>query len=179
MTNLLTPLQGLSLNNKIFQKCIVKREKIEEPMSQRVKLKCVLSLLISTNLSLDCDPASDTIAYHAGYSYSTVVLFGSVKNNQQTHLVNTSRKTVTNLKTSDYWCQGRMVTSLDKTWQMGLGLQRPQNTSTASVVWPFAWVKNIVICEHDMLVNVWEWKSGVKVDSNKVKYPLQKMETVL
>lgn len=23
-------------------------------------------------------------------------------------------------------------------------------------------------CEHDMIVNVWDWKSGVKVASNKV-----------
>ncbi|XP_054279530.1 mitogen-activated protein kinase-binding protein 1 isoform X2 [Macrosteles quadrilineatus] len=138
-----------------------------------VKLERVLGLTVCTNSGLDCDPSSDTIAYPAG---CTVVLFNPTKN-RQSHVLNTSRKTVTCLRFSP---DGRLLATGEnghlpsvRVWDLVDGTQVAEFTGHKYGISCVAFSPSqkylvSVGCEHDMIVNVWEWKSGVKVASNKV-----------
>uniref|UniRef100_T1IBV0 Uncharacterized protein n=1 Tax=Rhodnius prolixus TaxID=13249 RepID=T1IBV0_RHOPR len=59
--------------------------------NEKVKLERVLGLTVTNNCSLDSDPNSELVAYPAG---CTVVLLDSVRG-RQSHILNSSRKTIT------------------------------------------------------------------------------------
>jgi WD40 repeat protein len=77
---------------KVIRAPSLKRGKNEERITDRIKLEKVLGVTVSSNAALASDN-NGTIAYPAG---CTVVLFNT-KTEQQHHIINTSRKTVTSL----------------------------------------------------------------------------------
>ncbi|XP_062579257.1 mitogen-activated protein kinase-binding protein 1-like, partial [Saccostrea cucullata] len=60
---------------------------------RKVTLERVIGLTVSTNATLTCDLNTGTIAYPAG---CVVVLFNP-RRNKQSHIFNTSKKTITSL----------------------------------------------------------------------------------
>ncbi|XP_068901374.1 mitogen-activated protein kinase-binding protein 1-like isoform X6 [Tenebrio molitor] len=149
-----------------------------------IKLEKVLGVTVSSNAALASDN-NGTIAYPAG---CTVVLFNT-KTEQQHHIINTSRKTVTSLAFS---ACGRYVVTGEcghqpavRVWDLcsdpiqghpGLAPQPQQVAEFAGHKYGVNCVafspsgKYVVSVgtQHDMIVNVWDWKNNVKVASNKV-----------
>ncbi|XP_069702772.1 mitogen-activated protein kinase-binding protein 1-like isoform X3 [Periplaneta americana] len=161
---------------KVIRAPSLKRGKNDETrISDRVKLERVLGLTVSSNAALDCDPETEVVAYPAG---CTVVLFNP-KKNRQTHLLNSSRKTITCLAFS---AGGRYLVTGEcghlpsvRVWdlQEGGGTQIaefPGHKYGINCV-AFSPSHKYVVSvgsQHDMIVNVWDWRSNVKVASNKV-----------
>nr|CAD7427072.1 unnamed protein product [Timema monikensis] len=86
-----------SLAGKVIRAPSLKRGKNgEASLGEKVKLERVLGLTVSSNAALDCDPDTELVVYPAG---CTVVLFNPIKN-RQSHLLNSSRKTITCLALS-------------------------------------------------------------------------------
>ncbi|EFA05055.2 WD repeat-containing protein 62-like Protein [Tribolium castaneum] len=150
----------------------------------QIKLEKVLGVTVSSNAALASDN-DGTIAYPAG---CTVVLFNT-KTEEQHHIINTSRKTITSLAFSS--C-GRYVVTGEcghqpavRVWDLysdpipshpGLS---PQPQQVAEFVGHKYGVNCVAFSpsgkyvvsvgtQHDMIVNVWDWKNNVKVASNKV-----------
>ncbi|XP_056630117.1 mitogen-activated protein kinase-binding protein 1 isoform X3 [Diorhabda sublineata] len=158
--------------------------KISFADENKIKLERVLGVTVSSNAALTCDN-NGLIAYPAG---CTVVLFNT-RTEQQSHIINTCRKTITSLSFSA--CGRYIVTgecghqpavrvwdlqSDPQSGQPGLAPQ-PQQVAE-SVVHKFGincvafsptgkYVVSIGT-QHDMIVNVWDWKNNIKVASNKV-----------
>ncbi|CAH1118398.1 unnamed protein product [Phaedon cochleariae] len=150
----------------------------------QIKLERVLGVTVSSNAALTCDN-NGLIAYPAG---CTVVLFNT-RTEQQSHIINTSRKTITSLAFSS--CGRYIVTgecghqpavriwdlqSDPQSGQPGLAPQ-PQQVAEFLVhkfginCVAFSPTGKYVVSigtQHDMIVNVWDWKSNIKVASNKV-----------
>ncbi|XP_066991483.1 mitogen-activated protein kinase-binding protein 1 [Anabrus simplex] len=150
------------------------RDKENTP-AYEVKLERVLGLTVSSNAALDCDPATELVAYPAG---CTVVLFNPRKGRQQ-HLLNTSRKTITCLAFSS---DGRYLATGEcghlpsvRVWEVtGADIVQvaefPGHKYGINCV-AFSPSHKYVVSvgsQHDMIVNVWDWRANVKVASNKV-----------
>ncbi|XP_059095788.1 mitogen-activated protein kinase-binding protein 1-like isoform X3 [Tigriopus californicus] len=151
-----------------------------EPLEKRfpspvykVKLERVLGVTVTTNAGLTCSPSSGVVAYPAG---CTVVLYNPRKN-RQSHLTNISRKTITSLAFSE---DGRYLVTGEcghlpsvRVWDIQekqLVAEFPGHKFGINVV-SFAPNNKYVVSvgsQHDMIVNVWDWKNNVKVASNKV-----------
>eukprot|EP00095_Tigriopus_kingsejongensis_P003257 maker-scaffold69_size418775-snap-gene-2.28 protein:Tk03257 transcript:maker-scaffold69_size418775-snap-gene-2.28-mRNA-1 annotation:"mitogen-activated protein kinase-binding protein 1-like isoform x2" len=139
----------------------------------KVKLERVLGLTVTTNAGLTCSPSSGVVAYPAG---CTVVLYNPRKN-RQSHITNISRKTITSLAFSE---DGRYLVTGEcghlpsvRVWDV----QEKQLVAEFSGhkfginVVSFAPNNKYVVSvgsQHDMIVNVWDWRNNVKVASNKV-----------
>ncbi|VEN46369.1 unnamed protein product [Callosobruchus maculatus] len=150
----------------------------------QIKLERVLGVTVSSNAALTCDN-NGLIAYPAG---CTVVLFNT-RTEQQSHIINTSRKTITSLAFSS--CGRYIVTGecghqpavrvwdLQSDPQSGHPGLAPQPQQVAEFVGhkfgvncvAFSPTTKYVVSvgtQHDMIVNVWDWKNNIKVASNKV-----------
>ncbi|CAH0761745.1 unnamed protein product [Diatraea saccharalis] len=156
----------------------LKRGKMEEAISDRIKLESVLGLTVGSNAALDCDPNTELVAYPAG---CTVVLY-NVRKNRQTHVLNASRKSVTCVAFSP---DGRYLASGEcghapavRVWD----LQDPTASGAVQIA-EFPGHTHGVSCvafstsskylvsvgsQHDMIVNVWDWRANLKLASNKV-----------
>ncbi|KAJ8706269.1 hypothetical protein PYW08_010895 [Mythimna loreyi] len=156
----------------------LKRGKMEEAISDRIKLETVLGLTVGSNAALDCDPNTELVAYPAG---CTVVLY-NVRKNRQTHVLNACRKSVTCVAFSP---DGRYLATGEcghapavRVWD----LQDP-SASGAVQIGEFIGHTHGVSCvafstsskylvsigsQHDMIVNVWDWRANLKLASNKV-----------
>ncbi|XP_026739904.1 mitogen-activated protein kinase-binding protein 1 [Trichoplusia ni] len=156
----------------------LKRGKMEEAISDRIKLESVLGLTVSSNAALDCDPNTELVAYPAG---CTVVLY-NVRKNRQSHVLNACRKSVTCVAFSP---DGRYLATGEcghapavRVWD----LQDP-TASGAVQIGEFSGHTHGVSCvafstsskylvsigsQHDMIVNVWDWRANLKLASNKV-----------
>ncbi|KAJ8707643.1 hypothetical protein PYW07_011320 [Mythimna separata] len=156
----------------------LKRGKMEEAISDRIKLESVLGLTVGSNAALDCDPNTELVAYPAG---CTVVLY-NVRKNRQTHVLNACRKSVTCVAFSP---DGRYLATGEcghapavRVWD----LQDP-SASGAVQIGEFIGHTHGVSCvafstsskylvsigsQHDMIVNVWDWRANLKLASNKV-----------
>ncbi|XP_028173339.1 mitogen-activated protein kinase-binding protein 1 [Ostrinia furnacalis] len=156
----------------------LKRGKLEEAISDRIKLESVLGLTVGSNAALDCDPNTEVVAYPAG---CTVVLY-NVRKNRQSHVLNASRKSVTCVAFSP---DGRFLATGEcghapavRVWD----LQDP-TASGAVQIGEFPGHTHGVSCvafstsskylvsvgsQHDMIVNVWDWRANLKLASNKV-----------
>ncbi|XP_066252026.1 uncharacterized protein Wdr62 isoform X1 [Euwallacea similis] len=162
----------------------LKRGKPEERITDRIKLERVLGVTVPTNAALANDNRG-TVAYPAG---CTVVLFNT-KTQQQNHIINTSRKTITSLA---YSSCGRYIVTGEcghqpavRVWDLQ---SDPQSTHPGLAPQPqqvaeFVGHKYGVNCvafspsnkyvvsigtQHDMIVNLWDWRNNIKVASNKV-----------
>ncbi|XP_047542571.1 mitogen-activated protein kinase-binding protein 1 isoform X3 [Vanessa atalanta] len=156
----------------------LKRGKMEEAISDRIKLETVFGLTVSSNAALDCDPNTEVVAYPAG---CTVVLY-NVRKNRQSHVLNASRKSVTCVAFSP---DGRYLATGEcghapavRVWD----LQDPTASGAVQIA-EFPGHTHGVNCvafstsskylvsvgsQHDMIVNVWDWRANLKLASNKV-----------
>ncbi|XP_049824929.1 mitogen-activated protein kinase-binding protein 1 isoform X3 [Aethina tumida] len=172
------------MEGKVIRAPSLKRGKTEERITNRIRLEKVLGVTVSNNAALAND-SNGNIAYPAG---CTVVLFNT-KTEQQSHIINTSRKTITSLAFSS--CGRYIVTGecghqpAVRVWdlQSDPQSQHPGLSPQPQQIAEFLGHKYGVNCvafspttkyvvsvgtQHDMIVNVWDWKNNIKVASNKV-----------
>ncbi|CAL7952428.1 unnamed protein product [Xylocopa violacea] len=141
-----------------------------------IKLERVLGVTVSSNAALDCDATSELVAYPAG---CTVVLFNPRKN-IQAHVLNGCRKTVTSLALAG---DGRFLATGECGHMPNVRVWDISDPYNAVQIAEFAGHKYGINCvafspsnkyvvsvgsQHDMIVNVWDWRNNVKVASNKV-----------
>ncbi|XP_078316008.1 WD repeat-containing protein 62-like isoform X5 [Crassostrea virginica] len=158
---------------RIIRSPSLKRRSRPVPINQRVSLERVIGLTVSTNATLTCDQNTGTIAYPAG---CVVVLFNP-RRNKQSHIFNTSKKTITSLAFSP---DGKQLVTGESGHQPAV---RVWDVAEKTQVAEFHGHKFGIVCvkfspslkylvsvgsQHDMMVNVWNWKTGTKVASNKI-----------
>ncbi|XP_059616871.1 mitogen-activated protein kinase-binding protein 1 isoform X2 [Phlebotomus argentipes] len=156
----------------------------EDIAAYQIKLKKVLGLTVCSNAALDVSPTSGILAYPAG---CTVVLLNA-KKLSQTYLLNTSRKAITAVAFSQcgrYVATGECgINPAIKVWELDPLNGNLENGATGgNVVAEFLGHKYAVSCvafsptgkylvsvgsQHDMIVNVFDWKLNLKIASNKV-----------
>ncbi|XP_045468505.1 mitogen-activated protein kinase-binding protein 1 isoform X6 [Harmonia axyridis] len=152
--------------------------------AESVKLEKVLGVTVNSNVALDSNN-NGSVAYPAG---CTVVLFNT-RTEQQNHIINTSRKTVTSLAYSQ--CGRYIVTGecghlpsvrvwdLYSNGQSGNPGLAPQPQQVAEFMGHRYGVNCVTFSpngkyvvsvgtQHDMIVNVWDWRNNIKVASNKI-----------
>ncbi|XP_036329884.1 mitogen-activated protein kinase-binding protein 1-like, partial [Rhagoletis pomonella] len=149
----------------------------------QIKLKKVLGLTVCSNAALDISPVNGLLAYPAG---CTVVLFNA-KRQTQAYLVNTSRKAFTSVAFSRcgrYVATGECgINPAIKVWELDSPNGNLEHTTGGNVVAEFFDHKYAVTCvafsptgkylvsigsQHDMIVNVFDWKLNQKMASNKI-----------
>ncbi|CAH1263187.1 MAPKBP1 [Branchiostoma lanceolatum] len=166
--------------NKLTRSPSMKRRSKPTPLSDRVTLERVLGLTLTSNCGLASSPVTGVIAYPAG---CVVVLFNT-KKNKQSHIFNTSRKTISALAFSK---DGKYVITGESGHQPGV---RVWDVEEKTQVAEFQGHKFGVSCvafssnmkyvvsvgyQHDMLVNVWNWRTSTLVASNKVSSKVKSM----
>ncbi|XP_070509795.1 mitogen-activated protein kinase-binding protein 1 isoform X4 [Chironomus tepperi] len=148
----------------------------------QIKLKKIIGLTVCSSAGLDSSPTTGVIAYPAGCA---VVLFNS-KKLSQTYLLNTSRKAITAVSYSQcgrYLATGECgINPTIKVWELELSPGNESNVG-GTVIAEFSGHKYAVNCvafsptgkylvsvgsQHDNIVNVFDWKSNLKIASNKV-----------
>ncbi|KAF5307413.1 hypothetical protein FQR65_LT06927 [Abscondita terminalis] len=151
----------------------------------QIKLERVLGFTTTSNAALDSDPNTESVAYPAG---CTIVFFNT-RTATQHHIINISRKTIAALSFSS--CGRYLVTGecghqpAVRVWDLqsdtqpaspGLAPQGQQVAEFLSHKYGINCVKfspcgKYVVSigtQHDMIVNVWDWKTNTKVASNKI-----------
>ncbi|KPU74006.1 uncharacterized protein Dana_GF14013, isoform K [Drosophila ananassae] len=155
----------------------------EDVAAYEIKLKKVLGLTVCSNAALDVSPVSGLLAYPAG---CTVVLFNA-KRQTQAYLVNTSRKAFTSVAFSRcgrYVATGECgINPAIKVWELESPNGSLEHCTGGSVVAEFVDHKYAVTCvafsptgkylvsvgsQHDMIVNVFDWRANLKMASNKI-----------
>ncbi|XP_013885738.1 mitogen-activated protein kinase-binding protein 1 [Austrofundulus limnaeus] len=150
-----------------------KKKSSGENLDGKVTLEKVLGVTAVGNSGLACDPRSGLVAYPAG----CVVVLLNPKKNKQSHIINTSRKTITALSFSP---DGKYLVTGEcghlpavRVWDVAERCQVAQLQKHKYGVSCVAFSpsnKYIVSVgnQHDMMVNVWAWKKDVVVAANKV-----------
>ncbi|XP_076314517.1 mitogen-activated protein kinase-binding protein 1-like isoform X4 [Tachypleus tridentatus] len=171
ITNL--EMDKLSAGPRVVRAPALRRGREITPLSERAKLERVLGLTVSSNAALDCDPQQSVVAYPAG----CVVVLYNVRKNRQNHILSSSKKTITSLAFS--W-DGKYLATGECGHQPHL---RVWDIQDCSQIAEFPGHKFGINCvafspnlkyvvsvgsQHDMIVNVWDWKNNIKVASNKV-----------
>ncbi|XP_030384676.1 mitogen-activated protein kinase-binding protein 1 isoform X6 [Scaptodrosophila lebanonensis] len=160
-----------------------RRKRNDEQLMDRIKLKKVLGLTVCSNAALDVSPVSGLLAYPAG---CTVVLFNA-KRHTQAYLVNTSRKAFTSVAFSRcgrYVATGECgINPAIKVWELETPNGNLEHCSGGNVIAEFVDHKYAVTCvafsptgkylvsvgsQHDMIVNVFDWRANLKMASNKI-----------
>ncbi|XP_030384677.1 mitogen-activated protein kinase-binding protein 1 isoform X7 [Scaptodrosophila lebanonensis] len=155
----------------------------EDVAAYEIKLKKVLGLTVCSNAALDVSPVSGLLAYPAG---CTVVLFNA-KRHTQAYLVNTSRKAFTSVAFSRcgrYVATGECgINPAIKVWELETPNGNLEHCSGGNVIAEFVDHKYAVTCvafsptgkylvsvgsQHDMIVNVFDWRANLKMASNKI-----------
>ncbi|XP_024944621.1 uncharacterized protein LOC107271231 isoform X2 [Cephus cinctus] len=164
------------LTSKVLRVPSLKRGQENVRIQDRIKLERVLGVTVSSNAALDCDTTSELVAYPAG---CTVVLFNPRKNSQ-THVLNGCRKTVTSLALAG---DGRLLATGECGHMPNVRVWDISDPHNAVQIAEFPGHKYGINCvafspsnkyvvsvgsQHDMIVNVWDWRNNVKVASNKV-----------
>ncbi|XP_035215773.1 mitogen-activated protein kinase-binding protein 1-like isoform X2 [Stegodyphus dumicola] len=140
---------------------------------EKVKLERVIGLTVSNNAAFDCDPNSSIVAYPAG----CVVVLYNVRKNKQSHILSSSKKTITSLAFSS---DGKYLATGEcghqphvRVWDVQEKVQVAEFQGHKYGINCVAFSPNLkyvvsVGSQHDMIVNVWDWRNNVKVASNKV-----------
>ncbi|XP_014602674.1 PREDICTED: mitogen-activated protein kinase-binding protein 1 isoform X7 [Polistes canadensis] len=164
------------LTSKVLRAPSLKRGQENVRIQDRIKLERVLGVTVSSNAALDCDSTSELVAYPAG---CTVVLFNP-RRNTQAHVLNACRKTVTSLALAG---DGRLLATGECGHMPNVRVWDISDPHNAVQIAEFSGHKYGINCvafspsnkyvvsvgsQHDMIVNVWDWKNNVKVASNKV-----------
>ncbi|KAF6724099.1 Mitogen-activated protein kinase-binding protein 1 [Oryzias melastigma] len=139
----------------------------------KVELEKVLGITAVGNNALTCNSQNGLLAYPAG----CVVVLLNPRKNKQTHIFNSSRKTITTLAFSP---DGKYLVTGEsghmpavRVWDVSDRLQVSELQEHKYGVACVAFSPNgkyivSVGYEHDMMVNVWNWKKNVVVAANKV-----------
>ncbi|XP_076663120.1 WD repeat domain 62 [Andrena cerasifolii] len=164
------------ITSKVLRAPSLKRGQENVRIQDRIKLERVLGVTVSSNAALDCDATSELVAYPAG---CTVVLFNPRKNTQA-HVLNACRKTVTSLALAG---DGRLLATGECGHMPNVRVWDISDPYNAVQIAEFSGHKYGINCvafspsnkyvvsvgsQHDMIVNVWDWRNNVKVASNKV-----------
>ncbi|XP_034935595.1 mitogen-activated protein kinase-binding protein 1 isoform X3 [Chelonus insularis] len=164
------------LTSKVLRAPSLKRGQENIRIQDRIKLERVLGVTVSSNAALDCDTTSEIVAYPAG---CTVVLFNPRKNTQS-HVVNACKKTVTSLALAG---DGRLLVTGECGHMPNVRVWDISDQQNPIQIAEFPTHKYGINCvafspsnkyvvsigsQHDMIVNVWDWRNNVKVASNKV-----------
>ncbi|XP_076642393.1 WD repeat domain 62 isoform X3 [Halictus rubicundus] len=164
------------VTSKVLRAPSLKRGQENVRIQDRIKLERVLGVTVSSNAALDCDATSELVAYPAG---CTVVLFNPRKNTQA-HVLNACRKTVTSLALAG---DGRLLATGECGHMPNVRVWDISDPYNAVQIAEFSGHKYGINCvafspsnkyvvsvgsQHDMIVNVWDWRNNVKVASNKV-----------
>ncbi|XP_076388383.1 WD repeat domain 62 isoform X8 [Megachile rotundata] len=164
------------VTSKVLRAPSLKRGQENVRIQDRIKLERVLGVTVSSNAALDCDATSELVAYPAG---CTVVLFNPRKNTQA-HVLNACRKTVTSLALAG---DGRFLATGECGHMPNVRVWDISDPYNAVQIAEFSGHKYGINCvafspsnkyvvsvgsQHDMIVNVWDWRNNVKVASNKV-----------
>ncbi|XP_077280151.1 WD repeat domain 62 isoform X8 [Temnothorax americanus] len=165
-----------SLTSKVLRAPNLKRGQENIRIQDRIKLERVLGVTVSSNAALDCDKTSELVAYPAG---CTVVLFNP-RRNSQAHVLNACRKTVTSLALAG---DGKLLATGECGHMPNVRVWDIADPHNAVQIAEFPGHKYGINCvafspsnkyvvsvgsQHDMIVNVWDWRNNVKVASNKV-----------
>ncbi|XP_076464740.1 uncharacterized protein LOC143296598 [Babylonia areolata] len=158
---------------KIRRSPSVKRRSKVLPVGQRLTLERVLGLTVSSNAAFACDPVSGVFAYPAG---CVVVLFNP-RRNRQSHIFNVSKKTITSVAFS---ADGKHLVTGEcghqpavRVWDVEEKTQVAEFHGHKFGVNCVAFSPNLkfivsIGSQHDMVVNLWNWRTGNKLASNKV-----------
>ncbi|CAG5129690.1 unnamed protein product, partial [Candidula unifasciata] len=158
---------------KILRSPSVKRRSKTSPVNQRVQLQRVLGVTVSSNAGLSCDPNTGTIAYPAG---CVVVLFNP-RRNKQSHIFNTTKKSISCLAFSR---DGKYLITGEtghqpavRVWDVQTKAQVTELRGHKFGISCVAFSPNMkelvsVGTQHDMVVCVWNWRTGCKIASNKI-----------
>ncbi|XP_067208097.1 uncharacterized protein Wdr62 [Linepithema humile] len=164
------------LTSKVLRAPNLKRGQENIRIQDRIKLERVLGVTVSSNAALDCDATSELVAYPAG---CTVVLFNP-RRNSQAHVLNACRKTVTSLALAG---DGKLLATGECGHMPNVRVWDISDPHNAVQIAEFPGHKYGINCvafspsnkyvvsvgsQHDMIVNVWDWRNNVKVASNKV-----------
>ncbi|KFM64351.1 Mitogen-activated protein kinase-binding protein 1, partial [Stegodyphus mimosarum] len=141
--------------------------------AKKVELQHVLGVTVTSNSALDNDPQTGTVAYPAG---CVVVLYNPRKNKQR-HLVSDAKRNITTLSFSwdgKYLATGECgAVSHVRIWDVQKLTQIADLSGHKHGINCVAFSPNLkyvvsVGSQHDMVVNVWDWRNKQKVASNKV-----------
>jgi len=139
-----------------------------------IQLESVLGITISNSASLSSSKAG-TLAYPAG----CVVVLLNVQTGQQRHIINDERKTVTCLGWSG---DGQHLVTGESGHMPHVKIWSVVSLTTVTSFKGHKFgVSNVkfttnnhyvvsIGAEHDMTVNVWDWKNNCKVASNKISF---------
>ncbi|KAM4640954.1 WD repeat-containing protein 62-like [Discoglossus pictus] len=139
----------------------------------KVELELVLGLTVPSNSSVTCDPKSGLIAYTAG----CVIVILCPKKNEQNHIFNTSSKQLSSLSFSR---DGKYLVTGEsghkpavRIWEVGEKVMVSEMLGHKYGVSCVRFSPNMkyvvsVGYQHDMVVNVWDWKANNIVAKNKV-----------
>ncbi|KAM3875089.1 WD repeat-containing protein 62 [Diretmus argenteus] len=152
-----------------------RRSSLKQPRRtshSRVVLDRVLGISTTSSSGLTCDPKSGLIAYPAG----CVVVLLHPKTNQQSHIINTSRKPFSALAFSH---DGRYLVTGEsghmpcvRVWEVdGSQVAEVQSHKYGVACVAFSANNTYIVSvgyQHDMTVSVWDWRKGTIVACNKV-----------
>ncbi|XP_038075737.1 WD repeat-containing protein 62-like isoform X2 [Patiria miniata] len=143
------------------------------PLSERVTLERVLGLTVRDNRTFACDPTTGLVVYPAG----CVIVLYNPRRNKQSHIFSHSRKTITALAISG---DGKNVVSGEyghkpavRVWDVEERTQLTELHGHKFGINCVAFSPNLKYVvsvgeQHDMVVNVWNWKDGSKLAAGKI-----------
>nr|XP_053772091.1 WD repeat-containing protein 62 [Desmodus rotundus] len=157
--------------------CLRRRPRLpaapEDAVQNQVSLEKVLGITAQNSSGLTCDPSTGHVAYLAG----CVVVILDPKENKQQHIFNAARKSLSSLAFSP---DGKYIVTGEngqrptvRVWDVDEKSQVAEMLGHKYGVACVAFspnMKHIVSMgyQHDMVLNVWDWKKDVVVASNKV-----------
>ncbi|XP_055386615.1 mitogen-activated protein kinase-binding protein 1 [Condylostylus longicornis] len=165
-----------------FNKFLRIKRSSNESLTERVKLKKVYGVTVCSSSALDLASTSGVVAYPAG---CTVVLY-NLKKHSQSYIINSSKKAITALsysKCERYLATGECgINPTIKIWELNTSLESSENLG-GNLIGEFLGHKYAIACvafspngkflvsvgsQHDMIINVFDWKLNLKIASNKV-----------
>ncbi|KAM4743032.1 WD repeat-containing protein 62 isoform 2-T2 [Anableps anableps] len=149
-----------------------KSRQLRKSSINRVSLEKVLGISPVVSSFLTSDPNSGRLAYPAG----CVVVLLNPQKNEQSHIINTSRKPFTTL---DFSHDGKHLATGEsghmpcvRVWEVGGGqVAEVQAHKYGVSCVAFSSSSSYVVSvgfQHDRTVNVWDWRKGSIIASNKV-----------
>ncbi|KAI4454792.1 wd repeat domain 62 isoform g [Holotrichia oblita] len=138
-------------NPKILRAPSLKRGKQDDRITDRIKLEKVLGVTVSTNSALDSNPHSEIVAYPAGIEFSECGHQPAVR--------------VWDLQSDPQ--SGGHPGLYPQVQQVAEFLSHKYGICCVAFSPTNKYVVSIGT-QHDMIVNVWDWRNNIKVASNKV-----------
>ncbi|XP_012560855.2 WD repeat-containing protein 62 isoform X1 [Hydra vulgaris] len=142
-------------------------------LNEKVSLERVLGLTTTNSNGIACNPISGVVAYPAG----CVIVLYNPKSEQQRHIINQEKKTITCLNFSGdgkYLASGECGQQpMVRVWELGetiTQISELKGHKSGIISVEFSPNQKLLVSigdHHDMLVNIWNWKGGHTVACNK------------